>query len=133
VHPNYDVNGGHSSNDAFPTAMHVAAAITLEHRLRQPRAFTPGHDGRRLRWRVQCRHHARRRRAFCGEVGLLPGQGLGLRWPWVCTLDHLLSFAYANTLVALMIVVVVSSIVQHGISVTRLLAHFRRCHKGRST
>jgi len=76
VHPNYDVNGGHSSNDAFPTAMHVAAAITLEHRLRQPRAFTPGHDGRRLRWRVQCRHHARRRRAFCGEVGLLPGQGL---------------------------------------------------------
>lgn len=34
VHPNDDVNRGQSSNDVFPTAMHVAAALALEHRLR---------------------------------------------------------------------------------------------------
>ena len=36
VHPNDDVNRGQSSNDVFPTAMHVAVALALEHRLRQP-------------------------------------------------------------------------------------------------
>jgi fumarate hydratase class II len=36
VHPNDDVNRGQSSNDVFPTAMHVAAALALENRLRQP-------------------------------------------------------------------------------------------------
>ena len=30
VHPNDDVNKGQSSNDVFPTAMHVAAVIALE-------------------------------------------------------------------------------------------------------
>jgi fumarate hydratase class II len=30
VHPNDDVNRGQSSNDTFPTAMHVAAVIALE-------------------------------------------------------------------------------------------------------
>ena len=30
VHPNDDVNMGQSSNDTFPTAMHVAAVIALE-------------------------------------------------------------------------------------------------------
>src|SRR5262249_39279761 len=30
VHPNDDVNKGQSSNDTFPTAMHVAAVIALE-------------------------------------------------------------------------------------------------------
>jgi fumarate hydratase class II len=30
VHPNDDVNKGQSSNDTFPTAMHVAAVIVLE-------------------------------------------------------------------------------------------------------
>ena len=34
VHPNDDVNRGQSSNDVFPTAMHVAAAIALERDLR---------------------------------------------------------------------------------------------------
>ena len=34
VHPNDDVNHGQSSNDVFPTAMHVAAATTLQARLR---------------------------------------------------------------------------------------------------
>jgi fumarate hydratase class II len=33
VHPNDDVNRGQSSNDVFPTAMHVAAALSIEHRL----------------------------------------------------------------------------------------------------
>jgi len=33
VHPNDDVNRGQSSNDVFPTAMHVAAAIELDRRL----------------------------------------------------------------------------------------------------
>ncbi len=34
VHPNDDVNRGQSSNDVFPTAMHVAAAVALRRRLR---------------------------------------------------------------------------------------------------
>jgi len=33
VHPNDDVNRGQSSNDSFPTAMHVAAAIAATRRL----------------------------------------------------------------------------------------------------
>jgi fumarate hydratase class II len=34
VHPNDDVNRGQSSNDTFPTAMHVAAVIAIEHDLK---------------------------------------------------------------------------------------------------
>ncbi len=33
VHPNDDVNRGQSSNDSFPTAIHVATALALEQRL----------------------------------------------------------------------------------------------------
>ena len=33
VHPNDDVNRGQSSNDVFPTAMHVAAVVALHRRL----------------------------------------------------------------------------------------------------
>src|SRR5713226_1970545 len=33
VHPNDDVNLGQSSNDTFPTAMHIAAVLELEERL----------------------------------------------------------------------------------------------------
>ena len=33
VHPNDDVNRGQSSNDSFPTALHVAAALAATHRL----------------------------------------------------------------------------------------------------
>src|SRR5215207_4940282 len=33
VHPNYHVNRGQSSNDSFPTAMHIAAAREIEARL----------------------------------------------------------------------------------------------------
>ena len=34
VHPNDDVNKGQSSNDTFPTAMHVAAVISIERELK---------------------------------------------------------------------------------------------------
>jgi fumarate hydratase class II len=34
VHPNDDVNQGQSSNDTFPTAMHVAAVIALERQVK---------------------------------------------------------------------------------------------------
>ena len=33
IHPNDDVNCSQSSNDTFPTAMHIAAALQLRHRL----------------------------------------------------------------------------------------------------
>ena len=33
VHPNHDVNMGQSSNDTFPTAMHIAAVLELEEHL----------------------------------------------------------------------------------------------------
>ena len=33
IHPNDDVNHSQSSNDTFPTAMHVATAETIEHKL----------------------------------------------------------------------------------------------------
>ena len=33
VHPNDHVNRGQSSNDSFPTVMHVAAALEIERRL----------------------------------------------------------------------------------------------------
>src|ERR1051325_8987780 len=33
VHPNDDVNLGQSSNDTFPTAMHVAAVVAVKRRL----------------------------------------------------------------------------------------------------
>jgi fumarate hydratase, class II len=34
VHPNDHVNKGQSSNDSFPTAMHIAVALAAEHQLR---------------------------------------------------------------------------------------------------
>ena len=34
VHPNDDVNRGQSSNDSFPTALHIAVAIAVRYRLR---------------------------------------------------------------------------------------------------
>ncbi|MEE9212053.1 MAG: class II fumarate hydratase, partial [Phycisphaeraceae bacterium] len=34
VHPNDHVNMGQSSNDTFPTAMHIAATVTMQHRLK---------------------------------------------------------------------------------------------------
>ena len=36
VHPNDHVNRGQSSNDTFPTAMHIAVVVELNHRLYEP-------------------------------------------------------------------------------------------------
>lgn len=33
IHPNDDVNHSQSSNDTFPTAMHIAAAVAIQHKL----------------------------------------------------------------------------------------------------
>src|SRR6266446_4446827 len=33
IHPNDDVNRGQSSNDVFPTAMHVAAVVAIKEHL----------------------------------------------------------------------------------------------------
>ena len=42
VHPNDDVNMAQSSNDTFPTAMHIAAVIELEqHLLPSAEALAP--------------------------------------------------------------------------------------------
>ena len=58
VHPNDDVNMAQSSNDTFPTAMHIAAAFELEQRLLPTRreadarhrgqGATPGETSSRL-------------------------------------------------------------------------------------
>ena len=52
VHPNDDVNRGHSSNDAFPTAMHVAMTVALEDRtVPALRALAVELDGKARAWR----------------------------------------------------------------------------------
>ena len=43
VHPNDDVNRGQSSNDAFPTAMHIAAGMSV-HEALLPEFFHLGND-----------------------------------------------------------------------------------------
>ncbi len=54
VHPNDDVNKGQSSNDTFPTAMHIAAAEMLEHKLLPAlRLFYEGLERKRVEFDVQ--------------------------------------------------------------------------------
>ena len=63
VHPNDDVNMGQSSNDSFPTAMHVAAAKELdEHLLPQLDALAKAIEVKSADWkgRGQDRPHASR-------------------------------------------------------------------------
>ncbi len=43
IHPNDDVNMGQSSNDTFPTAMHIAAAVEIKERL-LPAVTDLGHE-----------------------------------------------------------------------------------------
>ena len=50
IHPNDHVNRGQSSNDSFPTAMHIAAAIEVVHRL------LPSLD--KLRGALEAKQHA---------------------------------------------------------------------------
>ena len=51
IHPNDDVNMGQSSNDTFPTAMHIAAIIEVEHRLLpQAEALAHAIDHKSAEW-----------------------------------------------------------------------------------
>jgi fumarate hydratase class II len=51
VHPNDDVNMGQSSNDTFPTAMHIAAAMELEeHLLPQAEALATAIEAKANEW-----------------------------------------------------------------------------------
>jgi fumarate hydratase class II len=52
IHPNDDVNMGQSSNDTFPTAMHVAAVLELEDRLLpQAQALAAAIEAKAKEWR----------------------------------------------------------------------------------
>jgi len=52
VHPNDDVNMGQSSNDTFPTAMHIAAVLELEERLLpRARALALSIEAKSKEWR----------------------------------------------------------------------------------
>jgi fumarate hydratase class II len=51
VHPNDDVNMGQSSNDTFPTAMHIAAVLELEpHLLPHVEALTTAIEAKSKAW-----------------------------------------------------------------------------------
>jgi fumarate hydratase, class II len=51
VHPNDDVNLGQSSNDTFPTAMHIAAVLELEeHLLPHAEALTTAIEAKAQEW-----------------------------------------------------------------------------------
>src|SRR4051794_14173775 len=51
VHPNDDVNMGQSSNDSFPTAMHIAAVLALEeHLLPKAEALAQAIEAKAKRW-----------------------------------------------------------------------------------
>jgi len=51
VHPNDDVNMGQSSNDTFPTAMHIAAVLELEeHLLPQAEALAAAIEAKAKEW-----------------------------------------------------------------------------------
>src|SRR5882724_12874558 len=52
VHPNDDVNMGQSSNDTFPTAMHIAALLELEeHLLPHAEALATAIEAKAQEWR----------------------------------------------------------------------------------
>src|SRR6201993_4962713 len=52
VHPNDDVNMGQSSNDTFPTAMHIAAVLELEeHLLPGPGALAAAIEAKASQWK----------------------------------------------------------------------------------
>ena len=52
VHPNDDVNMGQSSNDTFPTAMHIAAVVELEeHLLPHAEALAAAIEAKANEWR----------------------------------------------------------------------------------
>ena len=74
VHPNDDVNKGQSSNDMFPTAMHVAAVVVLE------RDVKPAVDGAARHARCESRgvrrHRQDRPHASAGRHAAHAGAGV---------------------------------------------------------
>ncbi len=79
IHPNDDVNMSQSSNDTFPTAMHIAAVEELTHRLLPAFAISATH------WRPSRPHSPISPRSGdppdgCRAVDVGPGV-LGLRGP----------------------------------------------------
>src|ERR1700740_3790027 len=73
VHPNDDVNMGQSSNDTFPTAMHIAAVLELaEHLLPFAEALAKAIEAKAGGGmaRVQTAHPGGRRRTRAAETGL---------------------------------------------------------------
>ena len=83
VHPNDDVNMSQSSNDTFPTAMHIAAAEQIVHQLIPTRA----HAARRLGGQSRSVHgrHENRSDASDGRgAAHLGPRTLGLRVPARC-------------------------------------------------
>jgi fumarate hydratase, class II len=86
VHPNDDVNRGQSSNDTFPTAMHVAALDRVQERL-LPAV-------RRLRATLDARAQASRDIVKIGRTHLQDAVPLTLGQEmsgWVAQLDHALA------------------------------------------
>jgi fumarate hydratase class II len=83
VHPNDDVNRGQSSNDVFPTAMHVAAVVALRRRLLPALS--------RLRTTLAERSHAFRSVVKIGRTHLQDATPLTLGQEfsgYVAQLDH---------------------------------------------
>ena len=106
VHPNDDVNKGQSSNDVFPTAMHVAAVEALRNEVIPARAAPArraAREGRGLRGHRQDRPHPP-----AGRDAPDPGPGvLRATWPSSTTasrtsrraLPHLYELALGGTAV----------------------------------
>jgi fumarate hydratase class II len=82
VHPNDDVNKSQSSNDVFPTAMHVAAVDALTHQL-LPALQAARHAGGQ--GRGVCRHRQDRPHPPAGRHAADAGAGVS---GWVAQLDH---------------------------------------------
>ena len=83
VHPNDDVNRGQSSNDVFPTAMHVASVVAIRKRLLPPLA--------RLRDTLAAKSHAFRDVVKIGRTHLQDATPLTLGQEfsgYVAQLDH---------------------------------------------
>ncbi|MBE0547000.1 MAG: cation:proton antiporter, partial [Rubrivivax sp.] len=70
---------------------------------------------------------SQRQRRLIGWFGI---RGIGSLYYLSYALNHGLPARHADTLVALTVAVVVSSIVVHGISVTPLMSHYRRRRPG---
>ena len=80
VHPNDDVNMSQSSNDTFPTAMHIAAVEEITHRLLP--AVRHLRDALAAKAEAVRRHHQDRPDPSDGRRAPHPGPGvLGLRGP----------------------------------------------------